>query len=203
MSRLRPTAVTVLAILNIVIGSLYLLVYSCCCAGLLLIGVFLDRAAAQDEPTRLFKDFVDALTAEAPSALIWLFGMLGIEIILAVGLLVGGIGLLRLQPWARLLCIMVAIAFLLAQVAWLIYEFTILQTALESARQQVARMGAPPDNPLPQDVSRLVIEVVEALYQVILLVFLLQPRIARAFKPEPALPDNRDQWHDTSADQDG
>jgi len=185
----RPTAVTVLGILNIVFGSLGLAGNLCCGVGLLVFAGAINQAAAQNpQQFQPFKDMIDGITRAAPWLLAYFVAMLIVGTVLGVMLLIGGIGLLKLKNWARILSILVAVLHLLLQAGNFVYNVSVIQPAMVQAQQQMlAQAGAPapPANPFGNAFFSGFGSILSVAYYIVLLVFLLQPRIAAAFHKQP------------------
>jgi hypothetical protein len=186
----RPTVVTVLGIINIVFASLGLAGNLCCgVAVLVFAGVF--NQAVQDPQFRQMKDLIDGIQRAAPDLVTYFVSLIVLGTILSLSLLIGGIGLLKMKNWARVLCIWVAVLHLLVQAGHFVYDITVIQPAVAQAQQQLlaqAGAAAPPPNPFGNIVLSGFSSIISVAYYIVLLVFLLQPRIAAAFH-EQSLPE--------------
>jgi hypothetical protein len=85
---LRPTSVSVIAIIGIVLASLGLI-----CTPFALIPFFMTSAAAQNPQIQMMHD--------SKPLMAWTIGSLAINFVLAILLLAASIGSLRLSAWAR------------------------------------------------------------------------------------------------------
>jgi hypothetical protein len=144
----------------------------------------MTQAAAQDPQLRPIKDLIDGMNRAAPGLMTYFLVMMAVGTVLSVMLLTGGIGLLRLRNWARVLCILVAIAELLLQTGSFIYNAAVLQPAMEQAQKEMlAKAGAqaPPANPFANTPISVVTSLAGVAFYIVLLIFLFQPRIVAAF----------------------
>jgi hypothetical protein len=130
MARKRPTAVTVIAILNIVFGGLGLLCYACIGIGIVFLYGALSKAPAQDPQAQLLKDMLTSMKDEIPGFLPFLIGSSVFSLVMCIILIVAGIGLFSLQRWARVLCIFYSVATIATQIGFLIYRVAVLNPAV-------------------------------------------------------------------------
>jgi hypothetical protein len=143
----RPTAVTVLAILGIVIGSFGVL---CKPPGLL--PLFVDLSAMM--PGGVKNPMLDAQRND-PLLFAWTLGSILVGTAISVLLLSGSIGSLYLRPWARKAMVAYTVAAVAMTVinavvtlVWLLPKITAAQ---QQMIQQMARPGTP--GPPPQMMS--------------------------------------------------
>ena len=112
----RPTSVTVFGVLGIVLGALGIL------------GAFVALVALAHMPAGPTRDAMEASATFAA----WLNISQGLDIVGSVALLVAGIGLLKLRPWARLLT-----------VAWGVYNLALVAISTGMTYIYVTKSGAP------------------------------------------------------------
>jgi hypothetical protein len=180
----RPTPVTVLGILSIVFSSLGLMSNLCCGVGLLVFAGMITQAGADNPQLLPLKDFIDGINRAAPGLMAYFVTLMVAGTILSAMLLIGGIGLLQMKNWARVLCILVAVLQLLLQAGNFIYNTAVIQPAVMQAQQQMlAQAGArpPPANPFGNTALSAFTSIIGVAFYIVLLVFLLQPRIVAAF----------------------
>jgi len=188
----RPTAVIVLAILNFIFGSLGLA--SVLCGGLYILFLWFVMSMAPKDPG--FQDMLDFYGA--------LFSAVGIPfmiastilyIILLILLILGGIGLLLLRPWARWLCMGYSIFEILRAIGGTIYSILVINPATIQAmaefNEKMSRRTKGP--PMPMIFSEGMVDVCSILGAVIWMIFptatliiLLLPRVRAAFTQAPS-----------------
>lgn len=129
MQRNRPTAVLVMAILNFVMGAIYLLSYSC--GGLALIGLraMKNMAPPAGKGPNPFGEMYD-MYESIPGfiALTITFSILAIA--MAILLIVAGMGLLKMRPWARQACVAYSIYGILSGLFSFVYTLTLANPAI-------------------------------------------------------------------------
>src|SRR5262245_13884510 len=112
MERKRPAALTTIAVLNIVFGSLGLL---CSCFYTLGVGVLMT--ATPNNPHPQLADLgriAEVLKREIPSYLPIEISMALYFVLVSSLLIVAGIGLLYIAGWARVLCFIFSVTTILA-----------------------------------------------------------------------------------------
>ena len=166
----RPTSVTVFGILNIV--------FSVFGAFGLLISMALFLQTDSNSP-------VVKLIHEDPAyaAFLKISILLGIPVCLA--LLAAGIGLLNMKSWARILSIIYAIyAIVSGMIGMVVNYFAMILPMLEQARQQ---QGPEAAAAIGSAIGGTVGGCFGLIYPVLLLIFMLLPRTAAAFRPVPVV----------------
>jgi hypothetical protein len=198
MPRKRPTAVLVIAIFHFILGG-------CCgAAGIfqlaggqqmlakLQAGANKQQTDIQDRLQRgieqRFPAFKTLERAEAASA-----------VVLAVILLIAGIGLLAMQPWARWLSIAYGVLGILRTVADLLLAIVFVLPAVQAASREIP--GVPPEAvQIGGLVGMLGSGCANLVYPVVVLIVMLLPGVAAAFRAPAVSYDRpeRDDW-----DEDG
>jgi len=167
----RPTSVIIFGILNFVFAALGVI-------GLIASFALLSLPANSDNPIIKFIQL-------CPDYAVWLkicipLGLLGCVLPLA-----SGFGLLALKPWARLLSIVYAIYAIVFCVAGMLMNLVFMdQPMLGQASQQrafetVAALGGP--------ISGTIGGLFLLIYPLVLLVFMLRPKIVATFLPSASL----------------
>src|SRR5690349_13696963 len=114
MARKRPAVVTVMGILNIVLGSLFLLCNLC--GGVMLL-VFLGTSAQGGGPfpggVNPIADMWAFMGREVPAFPAVSIGELVLNFILCACLIISGIGLLNMRGWARVLALIYSVITIL------------------------------------------------------------------------------------------
>ncbi len=198
MRRKPPTTITVLGILNIIygiIGPPYSVGCSLCNGFGLGAIWLLGNSRRHNEFTR-------------PLAELWLVlrdvpGFVPIEMCRVVfGLVMGtvlicaGIGLLKLRPWARRASLVFSVATILAQLAYSGYAVLVLNPAMGRLQGQIGG-GLAVANPwqgMTDTASVVIGNLLSLAYPVVLLIFMLSPRVAAALAPPV------DDFHDPDRD---
>src|SRR5262249_28225703 len=99
----RPASVLVMAILNMVFGGWYLLGMLCSGASLALAFAVSPSPAGAMNPTAGMIEFMER---EVPGYTVLMVGHTAATLLLATWLIVCGVGLLGLKPWARWGCVL-------------------------------------------------------------------------------------------------
>jgi hypothetical protein len=189
MATKRPTAVTVIAILNIIFGSLGLLCYAC--AGIL-VAVFFGGASAlggQDPDLRLLQEIFESMKRDIPALMPLMIGSMVVGLVLSIILLISGIGLLSLQRWARALSIFYGFTTILTQVGYLLVEMVYLNPAVDRWQRnwlaqhpgvQIQEGGMNANSPL-NNLSSYIGAGLSIIYAIILLIIMFQSATVAAF----------------------
>ncbi len=188
MPRERPLVVLVLAVLNFVLGALVLLwALPRVLLGIFLLFVFPLLPAPMAGGVQLLESF-EAMRA-VPGYIVYVVVCNSLDALMAVVLIVSGFGLLRLRPWGRRAALAFAVYAIPAVIASNAYFYTVFRPAMaawvEDFRQRMPP-GTPVMDPGTPSVLRAVFPCIVIAYAVALLVVLFLPRIAAAFRPDPA-----------------
>ncbi len=163
----RPTSVTVFGIMNFVF------------AGFGVIGLIASIALftlSADSNNSLIK-----LIQAGPGYVVWLKICIPLGLLSCAVLLVDGIGLLWLKPWARGLAIAYAIYAIVFTVVGLWINLTLMIQAMSEQirpREELAVAGA-----IGGPVSGTVGVLFWLIYPIVLLVFMFLPNVMAAFRP--------------------
>jgi hypothetical protein len=200
MPKKRPTAVTVIAVLNFVFAGLSIAASLCVTGIAALAYVGLSNAPAPKPGEPDLKSFINLIDQEVPSLKYYMVGSLALELVMKVILIAAGIGLLRLRPWGRTLCLVYAVVTILVTIASTAYTIAVSNPGMEQAqhrwiaeiqeKQRAAGqvvMQQPANNPFGGSVGGAVGSVIGAVigitYSVVLLVIMSLPNVKRAFYP--------------------
>jgi len=194
--RRRPTAVVVIAILNLLFG----------CLGLLFAATFVLFTMTemgevlvqinQTNPGRIkgmsAPEIQDALAQKVPHYAT--FTNIGAtwDALVSVALVLSGWGLLKMRSWGRTLAILYGFAQIVAKIVSTAYAFLFVQPALAELMQRAL-------DEAPLGFQRAVVEwtlgfmsaasiaaaVVAPMYPVLVLVAMFLPSVRKAFRPEP------------------
>lgn len=187
MRRKPPTTITVLGILNIIYGITgppYSVGCSLCNAFGLGAMWLLGNTRRHNEFTRtmaelwlVFRDIPGFVPIEMCRVV---FGL-----VMGTILICAGIGLLKLRPWARRASLVYGVATILAQLAYSCYAVLVVNPAMGQLQGRLGGGLAAP-NPWPgmtDTVSVLIGNLFTIAYPVVLLIFMLSPRVAAALAP--------------------
>jgi hypothetical protein len=184
MERTRPAALTTIAVLNIVFGSLGLI---CSCFYGLAIGVLMTASPNNPDPKlAMLGEVADLFRREIPMHLpieisVALYSIIGCFVLIAAG-----IGLLYIANWARILCFIIAITTILTQAANLLYSLLVLFPAV--ARIQ-ARVGGDPVETKMSQVLRLGGISVVIIFSIVMISLLCMRSVREAFAPSAFVED--------------
>jgi hypothetical protein len=129
----RPPVILVMAILNFVFGGLLLLCGLCGLAGY---AAIIGLVAQPGGGANSMGDMTGFMDKEAPGWMAVEIGRGLLLILFGVLLVVAGMGLLKMQSWARWLCVVYAVAMLFLQVAYVTYEFAVVIPAGHRFQEQ-------------------------------------------------------------------
>ena len=170
----RPTSVTVFGILNIVFAALGLF-------GLMVsVLLFLPQMTAARNP-------VIQLIHDNPACAAWMKFSIALGLVAVAAKLTSGIGLLGLRPWGRQLSIIYAIyAMVMVVAGTLVNYFFLLHPLLEQAAQ---KQGADHAAAIGGAIGGTFGSCFGLVYPILLLVFMLRPDVAAAFRPAAGRPE--------------
>lgn len=205
MTPKRPTGVTVVAILNIVLGAFGLLGGLCGLGGPAIQAAMKPQAGAgaKPDPSTLFQEEMER---QDPNSKAVDLARAGISLLLGAGLLASGIGLLKLRPWGRTLAMTVAVIEILVVLASSGYDIAVTgpatQRAMENVKQQMAgRMKEPGIEPAVRMMEMMTgiavwgvvgFRMLFLVYYVILLLVLNGAKAKAAFRRAAGEPDADD-----------
>ncbi len=167
----RPTSVTVFGILNIVFAALGLV-------GLLMTMALFSQESA-DTRNPVIKLIHDNQTYAA-----WMKISAGLGLAACAVLLVAGIGLLALKPWARVVSIGYSIYTLLMTGAGMVINYIYLvQPLLEQARQ---KQGPEATAAFAGAIGGMLGGCIGVVYPILLIIFMMRRNVVEAFRrPTP------------------
>jgi hypothetical protein len=195
----RPAAVLVVAILNMFFGGMNLLSLACAVPMLAVVVAVLPPLPGSDK--NIFKDMFDSMNARFP-ILYFMIGSTVLTLILNTGLLLSGIGLWKMQVWARRTAIACAITQITVAIVMVIIQILWLNPAMadwqEHFHQTLAKPNAPPPPAIFSSGMSYAISIFGALlgsiYPIVALVILFLPHVRAAFAgvKAPTLPVEND-----------
>lgn len=191
MVRQRPTAILVFAILHIVGGSLGIFAS---CYTIAMLGASWGTAAtsapapaapqqgpaipAPPSASEIMRYYVD----NVPGYGAFQFGGLGMSVLLDLLLLAGGIGLLKMQPWARVLSLIYAPLSILFHIVSFVYQLVLVVPATHDLFARNSSLG--PLASLMEMFATLGVfaSLLVIIYPIVVLVFMLRRSTAAALR---------------------
>jgi hypothetical protein len=215
--RKRPTPVTVIAILNIVFGAIFTLIYICGgIVTLVVVNLAYSPTPHPDKQARLLLGILKETLIEAPVRHIPYYpqvqlGTIIFDVVMTFIILIAGIALLRMRSWARIACIGYAVLSILVRIGTLIYALAVVVPAQDKIQADVndwLASNLPPGAQIPPDAgSNPVLEGVGPvfgfscglIYPVVVLIIMLLPSVTAAFRkwdqePLPGSSDLEDDY---------
>jgi hypothetical protein len=188
MQRRRPTSVLVIAIFQLIFGGLSMICGACQAVGAA--GgdgqQFQMPGAAKDpDQEKLAKLTKEVEEKDIPGKKAVNIGGQVLDWVLAIAMIASGIGLLKMQSWARVLAIGYAIISVAHKIFGVIYLFAFVSPAMKDAVQQLPaddRTKLEPFVTLGIVVAAVTMFVM-MIYPVIVLIVMLLPSVAHAFRP--------------------
>jgi hypothetical protein len=164
----RPIPVTVFGILNIVFAALGILGVLSSLALFAAVGIHSNNPVIQ-------------LMHNSPAYAAWMKVSVGLGLLVCPALLASGIGLLKLQSWARVFSIVYAIyAVVMVIVSTVANYFLMVQPLLVQAQ---GKPGPEAAGLIGAAIGGTIGSCAGVIYPILLLIFMLRPKVAAAFKP--------------------
>jgi len=198
MNRERPTVLLVMAILNFVFGGLFIICGLCGMGSVLFTGALFKGMSSATKGTTgpgqpdVFGEMsrvFDTIPGYYPVQI----GSMLLLIVLNIVLVVAGIGLLQMKPWARWLSVGYGAASIVLQFVIMLYAIFVMQPAMEKWAQDFAtRMGGQPApgmsaNSAMSSMGSCFSFFLYSAYPVALIIVMLLPAVGAAFAA-PLLP---------------
>jgi hypothetical protein len=207
MKRERPTSVLVLAILQIVFGSLCFLLTTCGGAFQLASANKMfkpppGQGALKEDPEEKLEKLMEQKVPVYKSIQV---AQLGLGLVLSVALVVSGIGLLKLRPWARTLALAYAVISILETICSIVYELLFAMPVLrEFVAGERARPGLKAEEKMVFDMMEIVgnfavfAPLIILIFPIVVLIILLRPNVRAAFSdlPRDPVPGEADDYAD-------
>jgi hypothetical protein len=184
MTRQRPTAVLIVAILNLVFGGLGVLAMLCGGLGLLLLIALAANAPPPPGggPNPL-KELGDVF-AKIPGYIPYMIVSSVLNSVMAIALIIAGIGLLKMRPWARWTSVGYAVYAIASTIVGLIYTLAVVNPAMAEWQRDFARRqgaGVQPSTFGSNTAVTIFSSVLGMAYAVALLIVLFLPHVSAAF----------------------
>src|SRR5262249_39621715 len=137
MAEKRPTVLTVMGILNIVLGSLFLLCNLC--GGVVVLMMASGSKMFEVQGIDVFGDMWNFMKREVPAYPAITFGSLALNLVVDILLLIAGIGLLNVRSWGRVLSLIYSVITILMQIGMAIFTIAIVNPATARWSDDFAR----------------------------------------------------------------
>jgi hypothetical protein len=207
MNKQKPPVAVVLGILHIIFGSLGLICNICGMAGVGVIYFGANEIYKKAGPTekKELEQIWNQLNESVPGLVVYLFADMIGSMLLGLVLLIAGIGLLRVRPWARQVSIIWAVVRFIVVVATLAYTVAVVNPGMQKfgkdmeewqqkmqKRQQPAGQPAPAKSPFGggmggtgnaalDNIMSFAGAAISAAYAIVVLVLMLRPSTVHAF----------------------
>jgi hypothetical protein len=206
LKRKKPVVVFVFGILNIVFGGLSMVIGLCCGLGLLFVYIGV-RALYQQIPPQ-DKEELDqlwaAVASNIPGLVPVLIGSVVASLVLAILQIVGGIGLVKVQDWARRLSAFWAVLQIFSLFGFMYYQLAYQYPGFQKAqedlnnwakrleqrqrqpgqppppRQNLNMFGAGTGNPIVDNLFEIGFNVCKIAYAAAVFIIMLLPGTAQA-----------------------
>jgi hypothetical protein len=199
MTRARPTILLVTAIVNFVLGGLAILFSVCGGLGLVLTAnLNFPAPPGSGGVSKPMPNILTILEKHLPGYQAVVFGSMALNLVLALALVVGSLGVLWLRPWGRWTCVVVAVLGALTQIAGTVYNIRYVnpimpeyQREMEEWQRQLVPKGpaAGPQVQIPSmsmdpavtNVLSLIAPTLVTGYALFLVVVMFLPSVRAAF----------------------
>ncbi len=192
----RPTAITVIAVLQFVFGGIGLLsfcgdVIQAVAGNKLFTPSFGGpQTQQQQELQQSLQRFIEEILV-GPKAI-----KIGSNLTLSLVMIISGIGLLKMQSWGRMLSILYTLLSILEKVFMAGYTVVVsIPAAQEFVKPIAARGQEGQAMALTMQImvfGMVVISVLSMTYPIIVLIIMFRPKIVAAFRGEAVLPADQD-----------
>lgn len=182
----RPGAVTAAAILNIIIGVLGILCGLCGLGANLFASALTSGAAPGNPGGNPVADMMRSVEQQVPGYQVVEIGKQSLVLILAILVLIAGIGLLNLKGWARGLTIVYAVVTIFLHLGYAAYEIGLVMPAVEAWQKDFVRrqggVAAPPMSNFGATGAGVIFGAfLYVAHAVAVLIILLLPGVSAAF----------------------
>jgi hypothetical protein len=191
----RPTGVTVIAILCFVFSGFGLLALLCGAGSL----VFLRSIAPNlppapgggKNPMEGMIEMYDTI----PGFWAWVTYSLVSGPIMAIILLIAGLGLMKMRPWSRWLCLGYCIYAILMAMVTLYYQLVFINPAMLAYQEEMSQQTGAPNFGSPEfsNVVTIGSVVLSLIFPIAVLIVLFRPKVAAAFAGRPVMEERTDE----------
>ena len=193
MRQNRPASITVIAILHFVFGGLGL-ACNVCGGAIQLAGggkAFGGGGAQAEKQEKLQADIEKFQKEKLPNSKLVSYGGIGLGVLLALLMIIGGIGLLRLQSWGRTLSLIYAGLSIATNLFLLVYTFAFTVPLLkEFATHRRAQGPVADDEATVLTVIEFggylsaIVPLLSLIYAIMVLIIMMRPNVKAAFQDE-------------------
>jgi hypothetical protein len=178
-----------MAIINMVMGGIMLFCGCCASSDVVLLGAMGGAPGPGGAPVADMKAFLDN---ETPGWEAVLVAYALIQLLLAVVLVAAGIGLLKMQSWARWLSLFYSAVALLLAIVFTIYVAGFLGPARAKYQEKHMNVAGQPASTqagfqfgktLGQSINVIFYGAIPAIHAIILAIIMLLPSVSEAFAP--------------------
>jgi hypothetical protein len=144
-----------------------------------------DQAKMQEAAKKLEEKTKEIQEKKVPGMRVYEIVSQVVGWVLSIAMIVSGLGLLKMQGWARALAILYAIVSLLHKIVVAVYTLAFLNPASQEALQQISAE----DRKALEVITNFafvfadVVIFVTMIYPIVVLIVMLLPSVARAFRP--------------------
>jgi hypothetical protein len=195
----RPPLILVMAILNFVMGGLTLLCGLCAAGGNALV------AAMGTNNQMGIGDMTTYMDKEVPGWQVIEVGRGLLLILLAVILIVAGIGLLKMQTWARWVCVFYAVASILLTIGHATFELAVAKPAMDKWKQKQTNQPPPSGAYKAGEVFGAgMVAAIPIIYALTLGITMFLPNVGEAFdraNRRPRVPRRDEDYYEYDGDE--
>lgn len=177
----RPTPITVLGIFNIVWGALSLVGNLLGIASLMFMPTFLSSVARRSGSGPMPSTQVFDLLRKNPLYAAWTWTSIALRVLAAIILVISGIGLLQMRPWARVAALVYAIFGIVMIIVSSLIGWLYFMPMMNRAT------GMPVLPPFVLALSSALGVLFALIYPVVLTVYMTRPWLVQAFTTIPAI----------------
>src|SRR5262245_19254003 len=201
MPRQRPTSVLVIAILQFIFGGLGICggLYQLSGAADMLQNAVAPQAGQQQGPVS--GDIQAFMEKKVPNYAIYAKAEAALGLLLSIIMIAGGVGLVRVEAWGRLLTIVYAFVSIVLKIAGLAYGIAFIFPIMSEFTEELKRQPNLPPGTAEGAQIGLMIGIVFAfgtiVYPIIVLIIMFRPNVVAAFRGEmvqPAFQDYDDRY---------
>ena len=183
MQNKRPTAVLVMAILNFVFGAIAIFSVMCGGVAMLAMGSLAKSIPApKGGPNPLVE--MTGMFESIPGYIPYMIVGSILRLIAAIALIVAGVGLLKMRPWARWTSAGYGIFSIAIAVFDLVYTVTLVNPAMQRWQEQfIRRQGGvmPPGGNIGGTIGAVIGGIFAFAYPIALLIVMFLPHVSAAF----------------------
>ncbi len=190
MPRQRTTPILVLAILHLVGGGLGLFFSLCGCGGLVMSNALssvtptFPTRPGQPPPPPNAAQIMQYYDDHVPGYRAFTIGNIALSLLLDLLLIAGGIGLLKMQPWARWLSLVYAPLSILYHLASFLYSLILVMPATDKLYAQNPALAAMSSFITFASGIGVFFALLIVIYPIAVIVILLLPSTSAAFRGE-------------------